>query len=118
MDVFLMIRRQKNTIFTDAKENTTVGELKRMIEGILKVKPLDQMLYNADNDQMQDENTLQDYGITMSTAKAQAPAQLGLSLRRENGDFETLEITPYSSPPDLPEVMKNQDAANGQEQVA
>ena len=113
-----MIRRQKTTIFTDAKENTTVGELKRMIEGILKVKPLDQMLYNADNDQMQDENTLQDYGITMSTAKAQAPAQLGLSLRRENGDFETLEITPYSSPPDLPEVMKNQDAANGQEQVA
>jgi len=31
--VFLMIRRQKTTIFTDAKENTTVAELKRMIEG-------------------------------------------------------------------------------------
>lgn len=30
---------------------------------------------------MEDENTLQDYGITMSTAKAQAPAQLGLALR-------------------------------------
>lgn len=28
-----MIRRHKATIFTDAKENTTVGELKRMIEG-------------------------------------------------------------------------------------
>jgi len=28
-----MIRRQKTTIFTDAKENTTVAELKRMIEG-------------------------------------------------------------------------------------
>lgn len=32
-DVFLMIRRQKTTIFTDAKENTSVVELKRMIEG-------------------------------------------------------------------------------------
>lgn len=28
-----MIRRQKTTIFTDAKENTSVVELKRMIEG-------------------------------------------------------------------------------------
>lgn len=29
-----MIRRKKSTIFTDAKDNTTVGELKKMIEGI------------------------------------------------------------------------------------
>lgn len=28
-----MIRRKKTTIFTDAKDNTTVGELKKMIEG-------------------------------------------------------------------------------------
>lgn len=40
------------------------------------------------------------------------------SCRKENGDPEALEITPYSSPPDLPEVMKNQEAANGKEQVA
>lgn len=38
--------------------------------------------------------------------------------RMENGEFEDLEITPYSSPPDLPDVMKNQDAANGQEAAA
>lgn len=38
--------------------------------------------------------------------------------RKESGDFESLDITPYSSPPDLPEVMKNQEAANGKEQVA
>jgi len=118
MDVFLMIRRRKTTIFTDAKENTSVAELKRMIEGILKVKPIDQRLYNQDNDLMEDEKTLQDYGITMASAKAQAPAQLGLSMKNEQGDFEALEVTSYSSPPDLPEVMKNQEAANGQEQVA
>ncbi|XP_055382913.1 elongin-B [Condylostylus longicornis] len=121
MDVFLMIRRQKTTIFTDAKENTTVSELKRMIEGILKVKPSDQILYNKDNIPMEDEQTLLYYGITMSTAKAQAPAQLGLAIRLNNvatPEFECLEITPYSSPPDLPDVMKNQEAANGQEQIA
>lgn len=32
-DVFLMIRRKKLTIFTDAKDSTTVLELKKMIEG-------------------------------------------------------------------------------------
>lgn len=34
-----------------------------------------------------------------------------------NGEFEDLEIVAYSSPPDLPDVMKNQEA-NGQEQIA
>lgn len=37
-----MIRRQKTTIFTDAKENTSVIELKRMIEGKIK----DHLQYN------------------------------------------------------------------------
>ncbi|XP_059611926.1 elongin-B isoform X1 [Phlebotomus argentipes] len=117
-DVFLMIRRKKTTIFTDAKDNTTVSELKKMIEGILKIRPRDQQLYNKDNTIMEDDKPLQDYGISIVTAKAQAPAQLGLAIRTETGEFEALEITPYSSPPDLPDVMKNQEAANGQEQVA
>jgi len=45
MDVFLMIRRKKTTVFLDAKENTTVAELKRMVEGITKVSPAKQRLY-------------------------------------------------------------------------
>lgn len=39
------------------------------------------------------------------------------ALSLENGEFEELEITPYSSPPDLPDVMKNQET-NGQEPIA
>lgn len=66
---------------------------------------------------MEDEKTLQDYGITMMTARAQSPMQIGLAVRVE-GDFEQLELTPYSSPPDLPDVMKTQETANGTEQVA
>lgn len=42
-----MIRRHKTTIFTDAKESTTVYELKRIVEGILKRPPEDQQLYKV-----------------------------------------------------------------------
>ncbi|XP_034245570.1 elongin-B-like isoform X2 [Thrips palmi] len=114
MDVFLMIRRKKLTIFTDAKDSTTVLELKKMIEGIIKVSPENQQLFNKDNVEMDDHRALQDYGLTASSAKAQCPAQIGLAVRGEDGSFEQLEMTPYSSPPDLPDVMKNSEA-NGAE---
>jgi len=29
-----------------------------------------------------------------------------------DGEFEPLEITPYSTPPELPDVMKSQDQAH------
>lgn len=112
-----MIRRKKLTIFTDAKDTTTVLELKKIIEGILKVSPHNQQLFNKDNQVMDDEKLLQEYGLTSSTAKAQCPAAVGLALRQENGEFETLDLTPFSSPPDLPDVMKSQES-NGQEQAS
>lgn len=112
-----MVRRKKLTIFTDCKDNTSVLELKRIIEGILKVPPADQQLFSKDNTIMEDEKTLQDYGMTSSVAKAQCPATVGLAVRNETGEFETLEIAPLSPPPDLPYVMKNQEA-NGQEQTS
>ena len=54
----MMIRRQKTTIFTDAKENTSVMELKRILEGILKVAPDNQKLFKDDTE-MEDTKTLQ-----------------------------------------------------------
>lgn len=39
-----------------------------------------------------------------------------LLFRKDNGEFEALDLSPYSSPPDLPDVMKSQET-NGQEQV-
>ncbi|CAH0776151.1 unnamed protein product [Bemisia tabaci] len=108
MDVFLMIRRKNLTIFTDAKDNTTVLELKRILEGILKVPPSSQRLYDKNVHVMEDSKTLQDYGLTSSVAKAQCPAALGLALKGDDGEFETFDLTPYSAPPDLPYVMKIQ----------
>jgi len=112
MDVFLMVRRKKTTIFLDAKETTSVIDLKKMIEGITKQAPGLQQLFNKDDVVMDDEKLLSDYGLASSMAKAQQPAEVGLAFRNEDGSWEELEKTPYSNPPDLPDVMKpGQDSA-------
>jgi len=116
MDVFLMVRRKKTTIFIDAKEDTTVLDLKRMIAGITKVMPEDQKLFK-DREEMKDEKTIGDYGLNPGTAKPQLPATVGLVFKNENGDWEELEISPLSQPPELPEVMRQQET-NTQEQAA
>lgn len=134
-----MIRRKKLTIFTDAKESTTVLELKKMIEGsvyifplsflvlylftyfdfyfagILKIPPNNQQLFNKDNQVMQDNKCLSDCGLLSAIAKAQCPALVGLAIRQENNQFEPLEMTPFSTPPDLPDVMKTQEPSLLQE---
>merc|ERR1712228_12824 len=115
MDVFLMIRRKKSTFFLDAKDNTTVLELKRMVEGITKKSPTEQRLFNKDDTVMEDDKTLADYGLTNSLAKAQSPAEVGLAFAGDGGVFEDLEKTPYSSPPELPDVMKLGQEASTQE---
>ncbi|XP_025417304.1 elongin-B [Sipha flava] len=113
MDAFMMIQRKKVTIFTDAKDNILVHELKKMISRILKVAPQNQQLFYKD--EIMDENkTLSDCGLNATIAKAQSPALVGLALRMDDGEFEPLELIPYSSPPELPYVMKNQET-NGQE---
>ncbi|KTF82061.1 hypothetical protein cypCar_00045728 [Cyprinus carpio] len=80
MDVFLMIRRHKTTIFTDAKESTTIYELKRIVEGILKRSPEEQRLYK-DEQPLEDSKTLGDSGFTNQTARPQAPGTVGLAFR-------------------------------------
>jgi transcription elongation factor B subunit 2 len=119
MDVFLMVRRKKTTIFLDAKETTTVMELKKMIEGITKKSPADQQLYNKEDAVMEDDKSLSDYGLTSTVAKAQQPAEVGLAFRGEDGNsgWEELEKTPYSTPPELPDVMKPGADTAAQEQT-
>ncbi|ESP01487.1 hypothetical protein LOTGIDRAFT_225362 [Lottia gigantea] len=120
MDVFLTIRQKKTTIFTDAKESTTVNEVKKIIEGILKVAPENQKLFKDDQPLTDDNKTLSDCGFTSATARAQQPATIGLATRKDDGEFENLEITPLSNPPELPDVMKPQEStsSHAQEQAA
>uniref|UniRef100_A0A8C2NKF2 Elongin-B n=1 Tax=Capra hircus TaxID=9925 RepID=A0A8C2NKF2_CAPHI len=79
-DVFLMIRRHKTTIFTDAKESSTVFELKRIVEGILKRPPDEQRLYKDKQLLDEDGKTLGECGFTSQTARPQAPATVVLDL--------------------------------------
>ncbi|XP_026578467.1 elongin-B-like [Pseudonaja textilis] len=116
MDVFLMIRHHKTTIFTDAKESSTVYELKRIVEGILKRPPEEQRLYK-DDQLLDDSKTLGDCGFTSQTARPQAPATVGLAFRVSEDAFENLRIDPFSSPPELPDVMKPQDSVSSAEQA-
>ncbi|XP_056131789.1 elongin-B-like [Lampris incognitus] len=111
MDVFLMIRCHKTTIFTDAKESTTVYELKRIDEGILKRAPEEQRPYKDDL-VLDDSKTLGDWGITNQTARPQAPATVGLAFHLSDDSFEQLKIEVFSSPPELPDVMKPQDSGS------
>lgn len=116
-----MVRRKKTTVFLDAKETTTVLELKKMIEGITKKAPHDQQLYNKDDTVMDDDKTLSEYGLSSAVAKAQQPAEVGLAFKGEDGGvgWEELEKTPYSTPPELPDVMKpGQDSASQEQTVA
>jgi len=116
MDVFLIVRRKRTHIFCEAKETSTVAELKKIIGGVLKVKPDEQRLYNInkDNKLLEDNQILSECGFTSTSCRAQSPGNIGLALR-EDGKFEQLEITPVSTPPDLPEVMKQaQDSSAGQ----
>ncbi|XP_014671355.1 PREDICTED: transcription elongation factor B polypeptide 2-like isoform X2 [Priapulus caudatus] len=113
-----MVKRRKASIFVEAKETTTVLELKKIIEGIMKTLPENQRLWK-DDQPMDDNKILGDYGFTSSTAKAQDPATVGLSFRGDEGEFEPLVITPLSTPPALPDVMKHPDSVSqSQEQTA
>lgn len=64
---------------------------------------------------MEDDKTLSEYGLTPPLAKAQSPAEVGLAFALDGGVFEELEKTPYSSPPELPDVMKPGQECSTQE---
>lgn len=102
MDIFLMVRRQKTTMFIDVKDTATVLDVKMMIAGITKRQPEDQKLV-YEHQVMNDSHPITNY---FSQARAQSPATIGLMLREDGVKFEQLEITPYSEPPELPAVMQ------------
>jgi len=47
---------------------------------------------------MEDDKLLSEFGISPANAKAENPFEIGLAMSND-GSFEELEKTPYSSPP-------------------
>ncbi|VDP27856.1 unnamed protein product [Echinostoma caproni] len=101
----MVVRRKKTTIHLNAKETISVLEVKRMIEGILKVPPENQMLLKHLTE-MEDDKTLGYYNLNGQTARAHTPASLGLCLRDPGMDepeaFNYLFANKYHSPSLVP----------------
>ncbi|KHN72899.1 Transcription elongation factor B polypeptide 2 [Toxocara canis] len=114
MDLFFEILRRKTHIFCDAKETANVLELKRIIEGILKVPIKDQILKKQVEDGgwvlLDDRKTLAESGFSQSNAKAQAPASIGLIVTTEEDE---LTIEPLSVPPPVPDAMRQETPSSG-----
>ncbi|KFP51021.1 Transcription elongation factor B polypeptide 2, partial [Cathartes aura] len=109
MDIYLMIYRHKTTISTEAKETTTVHELKKVVKGILKSSPEEQRLYEDDQLLDDDYRTLLDCGLSSQSCCPHIPATVGLALFRPgNGTFEPWYIDPFSSTAELPDVRMSQ----------
>ena len=111
MEVFLQIRRKKTTIFLIGKESTTVKELKVMLNGITKTPTEYINLFNGEENTLADESSLSDCGLLASVCKAQQPGELVMAFKDEQK-----VVTPYSNPPEMPEVMRQDNPA--QDQVA
>ena len=92
----MMIRRQKLTLFLDAKESSTVLELKKMIEGITKVPANNiRLILDSTKQAMDDQNqTLSDYGLSGVIAKAYTPAAISLCYRKSGAenDWEPIDV--------------------------
>lgn len=73
----MLVKRQKTSIFIDAKQESTVLDVKKMLEGIVKKTPEDLRLFHRD-EVMEDDKKLVDLGLTDQTTKPQSPAVIGL----------------------------------------
>ncbi|XP_049627368.1 elongin-B-like [Suncus etruscus] len=110
MDMFLMTRRHKITIFTNSTGSSIIFELKCIIGSILKWPPDEQHLYK-ENQLLDNGKMLGECGFTSQIVQPQAPAMVGLAFQADKASG-VLHIKPLSSSPKLPNVMKPQDSGS------
>ncbi|CAD6198949.1 unnamed protein product [Caenorhabditis auriculariae] len=110
-ELFFEVQRKKSHFFLDAKENSTVFDLKCMIKDILKVScqnvELFRLCENGQHTQLDSRKTLAECGFNPTNARAQQPATIGMMLK---GD-DSLEIEKLSTPPPIPDAMRNEQQA-------
>ncbi|CAB3401458.1 unnamed protein product [Caenorhabditis bovis] len=101
-DFYFEVCRGKTHIYLDTKATACVLDLKFMLEGILKRRTHDFELWGTKEDGtrflLQDNLTLAESGYTVSNAKPEAPAIIGLVIK---GEDTGVDITPVSKPPQM-----------------
>ncbi|XP_012985739.2 elongin-B [Melopsittacus undulatus] len=101
MDVCLMICCHKTRSFTVAKD-TTMHELKKVVEGILKKPPKEQWLYKDAQLLDDDYRTLLDCSLSSQSCHPHVPVVVGLALFRPGNDTsEQLYIDLFSNTPEI-----------------
>jgi len=107
-----MVRRKQSTMFLVAREGDTVAEVCRMVAGVCGQQAQDVRLFLQENTEKELEASaaLSSLGLTAAACRACSPGTLVAAWRDE-----APEVTPYSSAPELPDVMKPQEV---QEQEA
>ncbi|KAF7634579.1 hypothetical protein Mgra_00006028 [Meloidogyne graminicola] len=108
-ELYFEVRRGKQHLMLQARENWTAADLKKAIEALLKVPPKNQSLRVPPNEQrtewavLDEKQTLQEAGFTPKNARADDPVMLALVLPEDN---DRPLITPLSIPPPIPEAMQ------------
>ncbi|VDN05063.1 unnamed protein product [Thelazia callipaeda] len=115
-ELFFEILRRKVHIFCHVKESANVLELKKIVEGILKVPVNKQVLKKRSEDgfwqTIEDGQTLCECGYTPLNSRAQAPSPLALVVTNEEED---VIIEPLSIPPPVPDAIRPEQAATNEQ---
>ncbi|EMP25056.1 Transcription elongation factor B polypeptide 2 [Chelonia mydas] len=102
-------------LFTTLKRTPAFVFLLTAFSGLSAVSTAEEL---KEDQLLDDSKTLGDCGFTSQTARPQAPATVGLAFRAGDDSFEALRIDPFSSPPELPDVMKPQDSSSSANEQA
>ncbi|KJH53083.1 hypothetical protein DICVIV_00768 [Dictyocaulus viviparus] len=109
-ELFFEIVREKKHVFCDAKDSAPVLELKKIVEGVLKIPVSDQILVrllddtNTNFQPLDNKKTLAESGFNVNNAKAQTPAIVALMIKGEVAPI----IDELSTPPPVPDAMRNE----------
>ena len=116
-DIFFEVVREKRHIFLDGNAGTRIDDIKATVAELSNLSPNDfKLLWRKETAtpdapptwvELESGKTLGDAGITRENSSAQTPAFVGILFEGE----QEPAIAELSTPPELPEAMRNADGA-------
>ena len=93
MDIHLILRGKKQSIFVLATESTTALQLTEAVHLIAQKSP-DEMLLYLDDQVLEDNKCFHEYNLLNSTATVFGPATIGMAFKIGD-EFEELETEDF-----------------------